>query len=383
MTTGKVHDETIAATADHFLDVNSGGIVPSIQPSTTFARNERYELINPAHGYARDGAPGFDQVEKVIAELEQGSECRLFASGMAAVAAVFYSLSSGSVAVLPDSMYWGVTQWIQRFAERHDLQLIFYQPGDSASLQAAVSLHPEVAVVWVETPSNPLLAVTDIAHAAQVAHAHHARLVVDSTAATPVCSKPLALGADIVMHSATKALNGHSDVLAGVLISSESSPLWESICQERQQAGAVCGVFEAWLLLRGLRTLYVRMEKAMHNSMLVARYLDQHPGIASVHYPGLDHHPAHALAKRQMPGGFGALLSFEVNGGREAALQVAGELKLIPSATSLGGVETLIEHRYSIEPPETGVPESLLRLSVGIENGEDLISDLDQALKVL
>lgn len=376
----RINPASIAATADHYLDIQSGGIVPTLNPSTTFARDDQYRPLNPANVYARDDSPAFTVAERVLAELENGSDCRLFASGMAAVAAVFYTLSPGAHVVIPSSMYWGVLSWLQRYCDRNDIVVSHYDPADSESIATAIQTNTRVDIVWVETPSNPFLHVTDIASAADIAHDAGARLVVDSTAATPVFTRPLDLGADLVVHSATKYLNGHSDVLAGAVVTRESHALWDALCLERHDAGAVCGAFESWLLVRGMRTLFVRVERAADNAMRIAQFLSEHTAVDRVLYPGLVEHPGHAVASMQMVGGFGGLLSFQVKGDAAAALRVAGALQLIPSATSLGGVETLIEHRHSVEPPETGVPENLLRVSVGIEHVDDLIDDLNQAL---
>ncbi len=377
------HPETLAATADHFVDIHTGAITPAVATSTTFARDNRYEPLNSAHIYARDGSPAFVQAERVLTELEQGQECCLFASGMAAIAAIFYTLTPGSHVVLPRSMYWGVVVWTRRYCQRNDISIGYYDAANVDSIRLAASGHARLEVVWVETPSNPLLHITDIVAAADIAHELDAVLIVDSTAATPVFTQPLTLGADIVMHSATKYLNGHSDVLAGALVTREQNAFWESITQERQHAGAVPGTFESWLLLRGMRTLYLRVERAAANAQQIAQALQQHNAISKVLYPGLQNHPGHTVAKRQMRDGFGALLSFQVVGGAHEALQVTAALQSILSATSLGGVETLIEHRYSVEPPETGIPENLLRLAVGIEHVDDLLFDLDQALNTL
>lgn len=371
---------TVAAKGGHFLDVHSGAIVPEIQPSTTFARDDRYELINAANGYARDDNPTFIVAERVLAELEQGDECLLFSSGMAAIAAIFYTLRPGSHVVLPDSMYWGVYSWTEKFCQRSDVVISYYDPADAASIEIALNTQNSTSIVWVETPSNPMLHVTDIALAAELAHAAGACLCVDSTAATPVFTQPLALGADLVIHSATKYLNGHSDVLAGALVTREEHELWNAIAAERHDAGAVPGSFESWLLMRGMRTLYVRVQRAAENALKIAEFLNQHAAVERVLYPGLADHPGHDIACRQMHGGFGGLLSFQVHGDAERAKKVAGALQVIVSATSLGGVETLIEHRYSVEPPVTQVPENLLRLAVGIESLDDLLGDLEQAL---
>jgi len=371
---------TIAATAGHFLDVNSGAVIPEIQLSTTFARDDRYQLIDPANTYARDNSPAFVYAERVLAELENGEECKLFASGMAAIAAIFYTLKPGSHVVLPDSMYWGAKSWICTHCDRQDIFVSWYQADDANTVGDATSGHNSTQLVWVETPSNPMMHITDIELAAKHAHKAGASLVVDSTTSTPVITRPLDLGADLVVHSATKGLNGHSDVLAGAIVTAESHALWQSVSDERAGAGAVPGSFESWLLLRGMRTLFLRMQAASKNAMAIAEYLDSHKAIHSVLYPGLESHPGHEVAKRQMQGGFGCLLSFLVHGDASSALTIAGRLQLITSATSLGGLETLIEHRHTLEPEENAIPENLLRLSVGIEHIDDLLGDLEQAL---
>ncbi len=371
---------TVAAKAAHFLDVHSGAVVPEIQLSTTFARDDRYAPINAANLYSRDQNPTFIHAERTLADLENGEECRLFASGMAAIASIFYSLTPGSHVVLPDAMYWGAKLWIHDHCRRQDIFVSEYDTADASTIEACVADKNRTNLVWVETPSNPMMHVTDIALAADIAHQHDALVCVDSTAATPVFSQPLDLGADLVVHSATKYLNGHSDVLAGAVVTREEHALWEALSSERSMAGAVIGGFEAWLLLRGMRTLFVRVERAADNAMQIAQYLEQHPVIDSTSYPGLPSHPGHAVAKKQMHGGFGGLLSFQVKGDAAAALKVAGAMQIITSATSLGGVETLIEHRHTLEPAENMIPENHLRLSVGIERVEDLIEDIEQAL---
>ncbi len=378
--TDDANGQTVAAKAGHFLDVHSGAVTPEIQPSTTYARDDRYDLINAANAYSRDDNPTFVHAERTLADLEHGEEALLFSSGMAAIAAVFYTLRPGSHIVVPDSMYWGVKAWLQNHCERSDIFMSEYDPCDVTTIETAMQSQNSTSIVWVETPNNPYLHITDIEAAADIAHTGDAMLCVDSTVATPVFTRPLDLGADLVVHSATKYLNGHSDVLCGALVTREEHPLWQSIVTERQQAGALPGSFEAWLLLRGMRTLYVRVKEATANAMQIAEFLNAHASVETVWYPGLNSHPGYDIAKRQMQGGFGALLSFAVKGGKQEALKTAGRLQLITSATSLGGVETLIEHRHSVEPESNGIPENLLRLSVGIEHVDDLIADLDAAL---
>lgn len=370
---------TAAATASHFVDVNTGGIVPPIQTSTTFARDDRYELLNPAHTYSRDRSPAIIPAERVIADLEGGGECLLFPTGMAAIAAVLRTRETRDHIIAPGSMYWGTRVWLEKFCDRRGISLTLIDDGNASSYVDAIRPH-ETSLLWVETPSNPMLNVTDIAELAKAAKEVDALVVADNTAATPMFTRPLNIGADIVIHSATKSLNGHSDVLAGAVVVREDDDLLARIREERSEAGAMPGTFEAWLLLRGMRTFAVRVERAAANAMKIAQFLQSHPGVTGVRYPGLPDFEGHEISKKQMTGGFGSLLAFHVKGGAREALAAAGAMRLITSATSIGGVESLVEHRHSLEPERTGVPEELLRLSVGIEDVDDLIEDLDQSL---
>jgi len=370
---------TIAAQAGGVIDTPSGGVVPPVQPSTTFVRDEDYALVNPDNIYLRDNSDIVRIAENVLARLENAEEALLFPSGMAAIAALFRTLPNGATIVVQSGIYWGTTKWLRDFSARRQITLHEVDAADAATLEQACATH-KPDLVFIETPSNPWLKTVDIAHAAQCAHAAGGLLAVDSTAATPVLQRPLEHGADIVMHSATKAINGHSDVLAGVLATSTpAAGIWTDIKADRHDAGAVVGPFEAWLLLRGMRTLPLRVERMCRSTQTIAEFLSQHPKVTDVYYPGLESHPGHAIASAQMQGGFGCLFSFLVKGGAEEALAVVGKLKLFHRATSLGGVESLVEHRHTIEP-HTGIPESLIRVSVGIEDADDLIADLTQAL---
>ena len=279
-------------------------------------------------------------------------------------------------------MYWALRQWLGEFAVAWGLAVDFVANGDLAALAAAVR-PGATKLVWIETPANPTWAVTDIARAAEIAHQAGAKLAVDSTAATPVLSRPLALGADIVMHSASKYLNGHSDVIAGTLITGEQDAFWQCVRANRARGGAVLGPFEAWLLLRGMRTLYLRVRAASAAALAIARHFADDRRLEAVLYPGLKSDPGHAVAARQMQGGFGGMLALRVAGGEAAALAVAAKLDVFKRATSLGGVESLVEHRASVEGASSPVPTDLLRLSVGIEHPDDLIADLEQALSGL
>ena len=375
----QLHPATIAAQAAGAVDPASGGVVPPVQFATTYLRDENYDLVNPDNVYLRSHNENTRVAERILNALEGAEETLIFPSGMAAIAAVFRTVPNGASVVVQSQIYWGTTKWIRDFCTRRQIAL---HEVDASNLDAFAALcraeKPDLCLI--ETPSNPWLRITDIAGAAAAAHEVGATLVVDSTAASPVLSHPLEHGADIVMHSATKGINGHSDVLAGSLATNDSgAPRWQMIRDDRNQAGAVIGPMEAWLLARGMRTLPLRMREMSRNAMTLAEFLADHPQVEQVMYPGLPDHPGHALAAQQMSGGYGGLLSFVVKGGAEAALKAAGRLQLFHRATSLGGVESLVEHRHTIEP-HTGIPEGMLRLSVGIEDVEDLGADLGQAL---
>jgi len=372
---------TRAAQAAHYIDAATGAVVPPYQPSTTFARDQAYALTGD-YVYGRYRNPTGDLAESLLAELECGAEAKLFASGLAAMAAVFETVETGQHVVAPTIMYHGGQDWLRHISKKRGIGLDFFEAGKPGALEAAI--RPGVtAVVWIETPVNPTWDVIDIAAAAEAAHGAGAILAVDSTVAPPVTTRPLELGADIVHHSATKYLNGHSDVTAGVLTTRVADARWEEITLVRNLMGGVLGAFEAWLLLRGLRTLFVRYERASANALRIARHFAGHPKTEAVLYPGLESHPGHAIAKRQMTGGFGGMLSILVKGDAATAKAVATRAKLCLPATSLGGVETLIEHRATVEGPHSLVPPNLLRLSIGIEDAGDLIADLEQALEAV
>jgi cystathionine gamma-synthase len=305
---------------------------------------------------------------------------------MAAATAVFQALSPGDCVLAPKVMYWSLRNWLANFATQWGLRVRFIDMSDPEQVRSAV-LADKIKLIWIETPANPLWTITDIAVTCDIAHASGAVVAVDSTVATPVLTRPFELGADIVMHSATKYLNGHSDVIAGTLSVREESPLWLRIKSIRAQIGGVLGPFEAWLLTRGMRTLFPRVRAACTSAQIIAERLAQNRFVDQVLYPGLPAFPGHAIAARQMHGGFGGMLSIRVQGskngsitGERAAIAVAAGVELWKRATSLGGVESLIEHRASVEGAGTPVPGDLLRLSVGIEDTEDLIADLEHAL---
>ena len=369
---------TIAAQAAGAVEAQSGGVVPGISLATTYLRDADYGLMRPDNVYGRDQNDTVRQCEEVLRALEGAAASLLFPSGMAAIAAVFRALPSGARVVMQNGIYWGTLKWVRDYCVRRAIILDEIDAADPGAL--AEACRSSADMVWIETPSNPWLKTVDIAAAAGMAHKAGAVLVVDGTAATPVLTRALDLGADIVMHSATKALNGHSDVLAGVLSCREpGQAMWQEIATDRHDAGAIIGPFEAWLLMRGMRTLPLRMERMCENAMAVATYLEGRADIEAVYYPGLTGHAGHAIAARQMRGGYGYLLSALVRGDKTRALDVVGRLQLFHRATSLGGVESLVEHRHTIEP-HTGIPETLIRLSVGIEDAGDLTADLTQAL---
>ncbi len=379
----QAHPETVAAQALGWIDERTRAITPPIHVSSTYLRDPDNQYRS-GRIYARADNPAFDQAEAVLCALEEGAQALLFASGMAAATAVFQALAPGDHVLAPKVMYWSLRNWLMTFASRWGLQVELVDMDDLAALQAAVQ-PGRTKLVWIETPANPLWTVTDIAATAQIAHAAGALLAVDSTVPTPVLTKPLALGADLVMHAATKYLNGHSDLVAGALVTREDSEYWQRVRKVRAQLGGTLGSFEAWLLLRGMRTLHLRVRAACASAQRIAEHFAQHAQVAEVLYPGLPGFRGHDIARRQMTGGFGGMLSIRVaagrHGGEAAAIATAAQVGLWKRATSLGGTESLIEHRASVEGAGTPAPPDLLRLSVGIEHVDDLIEDLEQALR--
>lgn len=373
------HLATLLAGASHQQDPHTGAVVPPIEPATTYARDASYALRREGLSYSRDANPGYIPAETVLREAEGGAGALLFASGMAAATAVFQMLRPGEHVVVPKIMYHGLRDWLEDFCPRFGIGMTFFDPADKGGVERALQ-KGKTRLVWIETPANPTWEITDIAAAATAAHDAGALLAVDSTVATPVLTRPIEHGADIVMHSATKYLNGHSDVVAGALVFKRTGSEFEAARYQRVHGGAVLGVFEAWLLLRGMRTLYLRVLQSSASAMRIATRFEQHPAVERVLYPGLESHPGHAVAGRQMTGGYGGMLSILVNGDDNTARRVATRTRLFRPATSLGGVESLIEHRATVEGPESPIPANLLRLSVGIEAAEDLIADLEQAL---
>ncbi|MEM5528678.1 PLP-dependent aspartate aminotransferase family protein [Gammaproteobacteria bacterium AS21] len=371
-------DDTILAHGFGMMDEQHLGVIPGIYPSTTFERAADNSYPN-GKVYTRDHNPNYEQPERVLSALEKGADAMLFSSGMSAAVCVFMTLKPGDHVIAPKVMYWSLRNWLTGFAKDWGITTTFVENGDIKALEEAVIAN-KTKLLWLETPANPTWQIDDIAQWARVAKQANARLAVDNTVATPLLCNPLELGADIVMHSATKYLNGHSDVLAGALVCKEADEHWSAMQSFRQSSGTVLGPFEAWLLMRGMRTLAIRIKQASANALAFANHFEQHPLIEEVLYPGLESFAGHHIAKKQMKNAFGAMLSIRVKGGEQAAIKTAAQLHIFKRATSLGGVESLVEHRASVEGPDTPCPTDLLRLSIGIEGVEDLINDMNQAL---
>ncbi|MCB8944596.1 MAG: aminotransferase class V-fold PLP-dependent enzyme [Ardenticatenaceae bacterium] len=368
-----MHIETIAIQAGRNPDAETGAVMPPIHLSTTYIRGNEGEFV-----YSRSDSPNRRALEECLTALEGGAGAVAFASGMAAVAGVFQSLQQGDHVILPDDTYFGVRELVTKLLARWGLTHTMVDMTDLTAVHTAIQ--PNTRLVWVETPSNPMLKVTDIAAVADIAHNAGAILGVDGTWATPMLQPALALGADIVVHSTTKYLGGHSDLTGGVVIAAKTDGFFEQVREQQGIGGGVPSGFDCWLLLRGIRTLPYRMRGHCANALKVAQFLEDHPQVHTVHYPGLESHPGHEIAKRQMRD-FGGMLSVQVKGGAEMADKVAGSTKIFARATSLGGVESLIEHRAPVEGEGSKTPWDLLRVSVGLEHPDDLIADLAQALR--
>ncbi|HEY5218665.1 MAG TPA: aminotransferase class I/II-fold pyridoxal phosphate-dependent enzyme [Gemmatimonadaceae bacterium] len=371
-----MHIETIAVHAGHRPDHQTGAVTPAIQLSTTFERAPDGTLPG-GYLYTRYGNPNRASLERCLAALEGGEDAACFASGSAAAMAMCQALASGDHVIASGDAYYGTIKLMRELFGRWGLELTLTDMTDLDAVRAAV--RPRTRLLWVETPSNPLVRVVDIAALAEIGRAARAHVVVDNTWATPVLQRPLELGAHIALHSATKYLGGHSDVLGGALVTRDADAMWERVRAVQGAGGAVPSPFDCWLTLRGIRTLPWRVRAQTANAERIAHALEENPAVSAVHYPGLPSHHAYALAARQMRAP-GAMISFEVKGGRDAAIATIGRLQIITRATSLGGTESLIEHRASVEPPGSNTPPALLRLSVGLENADDLIADLEAAL---
>lgn len=379
MTIPKRHPETEAAQALGWEESDTHAVVTPIHVATTFIRDPDNQY-RTGYVYGRPDNATVRQAEALLARLEEGHEAMLFGSGMAAATTVVLALPKGAHIVAPTVMYWALRNWLALDAPAYGYETSFVDTSDLAAVRAA--MRPgQTKLVWLETPSNPLWTISDIANIADMAHGAGAVVCVDSTVATPVFTRPLTLGADFVMHAATKYLNGHSDVIAGALVAREAGDLWARMRRVRSMHGAVLGPFEAFLLMRGMRTLHVRARAQATAAMALAERLAAHGMVEAVLYPGLLTHPGHALAARQMIGGFSGMMSIRVKGGERTAVSTAARLEVWKRATSLGGVESLVEHRASIEGAGSPCPADLLRLSVGLEHRDDLYDDLDRALR--
>jgi cystathionine gamma-synthase len=368
--------ETRVVHSGRRIDPGTGSVAPPIHLSTTFARDAEGKPLG-GHTYIRESNPAQEQLEEALAPLEGGEAALVFASGMAAGTALLQALPPGSHVVFPDDAYYGFRIAAEEFLPNWGIRSDFIAMDDLRGLAAA--LRPETRLVWLETPSNPRLKIVDLAGAAEIARRAGALTVADNTFATPVLQRPIELGVDVVLHSTTKYFGGHSDAQGGALIFAHRGELHERIGHLRHVLGAVASPFNCWLVLRGVRTLACRMTMQSATAQAVAEALAGSPAVSAVHYPGLASHPGHEIARRQMSA-FGAMLSFRAAGGREAALATVGRARLFTRATSLGGVESLIEHRATSEGPGSRTPQDLIRLSIGLEHPEDLVADLRRAL---
>lgn len=370
---------TIAAQALGDIEPTTKAIVPPVHVATTYIRDPDNQY-RTGYAYGRPDNATVRQAEAVLAALEGAEDAMLLGSGMAAATTAVLALEPHAHIVAPRVMYWGLRNWLVNDAPKYGYSVDLADMTDPQALAKAVK-PGQTKLVWLETPANPTWDVTDIAAAADIAHRADAMLAIDSTTATPVFTRPIEFGADLVMHSATKYLNGHSDVIAGALATARKDAFWERVQTVRARHGAILGPFEAWLLMRGLRTLDVRVRTASETAALLAVRLARHPSVHQVLYPGLPDHPGHAVAAKQMAGGFGGMLSIRIKGGEQAAIGTAARVELWKRATSLGGVESLLEHRASVEGAGTPCPDDLLRLSAGLEDPDDLYKDLDRALR--
>ncbi len=367
--------ETIAIHAGNHADKSTGAVIEPIVMSTTFERNAEGGY-DSGYIYSRAANPNRTSLENVLAKLENGVDAASFSSGNAAGMAVFQSLSPGTHIIAPDDMYHGLRNQLKNLFAGI-LEFDFIDMNDPAILNAHIKSN--TGLIWIETPSNPLLKITDIKKVVNIAAQKNIKVVCDNTFATPICQQPLALGADLVMHSSTKYFGGHSDLMGGVLITAEKNEWWQKIRQVQEMGGAIPSPMDCYLLTRSIKTLPYRVRGHVHNAQLLAEFLERHPKVEQVMYPGLPSHPLHQIAKEQMTG-FGGVLSFCIKGDETDAMRVVNSLKIFTQATSLGGVESLIEHRASIEGPDTKTPFNLLRVSVGLEHIDDLIEDISQAL---
>ncbi len=370
--------ETCAVHAGRHIDPATGAVTPPIHLSTTFERSPDGEYPR-GYSYSREDNPNRHALEECLAALEGGTQAICFASGLAVVNALVQGLEPGDHIVAPDDVYWGMRRVIGEVFGKFGLETSYVDMTDIDAFHAA--LRPNTRLVWVETPSNPLMKITDLPAIAALSRGASPNIVTvcDGTFATPVLQRPLDCGIDMVAHSTTKYLSGHSDVVGGALITRHDNYLFERARKSQRYGGGVPSPFDCWLTRRGIDTLPWRVRAHSENALRIAQFLAAHPAVGTVHYPGLPSHPGYKVAARQMSA-FGGMLSFEVRGTKETAMAVAARCRLFLRATSLGGAHSLIEHRASIEGPQTRTPQTLLRCSIGLEHPDDLIADLNQAL---
>jgi len=378
----KLHPETLTATALGWIDRETDAMASPLRPSTSFLRDPQ-NLDRAGRMFTRDDNPTFEQPEALINTLEGGAGCLIFASGMAAITSVFQRLTPGDHVILPKLVYSGLREWMNTHGLRWGLEVTYVDECTADCVEDA--LHKgKTKVIWLETPSNPTWTVTDIAEVSSVAHAAGALIAIDNTVATPILTRPIKHGADIVLHSCSKYLNGHGDLIGGaVVVADGRENVLKDIQNIRNEYGGVLGSFEAWLLLRGMRTLAVRVKTASTSALKIAEFLDSCDMVQQVLYPGLRRHTGHEVAAKQMHGGFGGMLSFRVKGGEYAAKLLASKVKIFRQAISFGSTESVIEHRAGLEKGDSPTPRDMLRVSVGLENTDDLISDLHQAIDVV
>jgi cystathionine gamma-synthase len=369
--------ETLAIHAGHSVDPTTAAVTPPIHLSTTFAR-EADGSYREGFVYSRYSNPNRAALETCLAQLEGGAMAAAFSSGSAATMTLLQAIGPGSHIIIPDDAYFGTLKLARDIFGPWGMEVSAVDMTNVANVEKA--LRPNTKLVWMETPSNPLLQVVDIAAIAAIARAGKAYSAVDNTWGTPVLQRPLDLGADVSMHSTTKYLGGHSDVLSGALILKDDGELSQRVRTIQATGGAVPSPFDCWLILRGVRTLPLRVQKHCENALALAQFLEAHDRVEAVHYPGLASHAAHDIARKQMSG-FGGMLSVQVRASAEEAIRIADRLEFFTQATSLGGTESLIEHRASVEGPGTRAPDNLLRVSVGLEHVDDLKGDFDQALR--
>lgn len=377
--TDKRHPETLAATALGWIDPQTDAMAAPLRPSTSFLRDPA-DLDRTGRVFTRDDNPTFAQPEALINALEGGAGCLLFASGMASITSVFQRLAPGDHVILPKLVYSGLRDWMNTHGVRWGLEVTYIEDCTGACVEAALQ-RGKTKVVWLETPSNPTWTIADIAEVSAIAHAGGALVAIDNTVATPILTRPIEHGADIVLHSCSKYMNGHGDLIGGaVVVAKGQECVLKDIQNIRNEYGGVLGSFEAWLLLRGMRTLAVRVKTASASALKIAQFLEGCDLVAQVLYPGLTTHAGHPIAAKQMVGGFGGMLSFRVKGGESAAKLLANKVQVFRQAISFGSTESVIEHRAGMEKPDSPTPRDMLRVSVGLEHTDDLIADLQQAM---